>query len=54
MSPIRSDTRVQSADMDGDGDTDYMFVLNDILYIKYSHHKTPNRRTDHAIKVTEV
>ena len=53
-SPVTDITTVDTIDIDKDGDQDYIYILNDILYVKYSHLKEPDKISDSNIKVTEL
>jgi hypothetical protein len=37
-----------------DGDLDYIFILDGILYVKYSWQKVPNKIFDDTIKISEI
>ncbi len=46
IAPLRDDTRVDTLDIDGDGDTDYIYILDGTLYVKYSWLNVPNKIQD--------
>jgi hypothetical protein len=54
IAPITNTTRVDSVDIDQDGDMDYIYLLDGILYVKYSWIKTPNKIIDNSIKISDV
>lgn len=47
-------TRVDTVDIDKDGDLDYIFTLDNILYVKYSHFKTPNKANSSSSRVIQL
>ncbi len=53
-SPVTPDTHIESIDIDQDGDTDYMYVLDGILYVKYSWLNTPNKIIDNTKKISDI
>ena len=48
------DTRVDTIDIDMDGDLDYIYILDGVLYVKYSWQKLPNKIYDTSSKISEV
>jgi hypothetical protein len=54
ISPLTDDTRVDAIDIDKDGDTDYIYILDGVLYVKYSWQKLPNKIYDTSSKISEI
>ncbi len=54
ITPISSDTHVESVDIDRDGDTDYIYILDGILYVKYSWMLKPNKIIDNTLKISQI
>ncbi|MBC7503535.1 VCBS repeat-containing protein [Candidatus Gracilibacteria bacterium] len=54
IAPINSTTRVDSVDIDKDGDMDYLYLLDGVLYVKYSWMQNPNKIIDNSVKISEV
>ncbi len=50
ITPLTDDTRVDTIDIDKDGDKDYIYILDGILYVKYSWQKLPNKINDTTVK----
>ncbi len=49
IDPLTGDETVQSVDIDKDGDSDYIFILDGTLYVKSSHTKEPQKNKDSII-----
>lgn len=54
IAPVLPSTRVDSLDIDRDGDTDYIYILDGNLYIKYGHSKTANKIVDATMKISNI
>jgi hypothetical protein len=54
IAPVLPSTRVDSLDIDRDGDTDYIYILDGNLYIKYGHDKTANKIIDTTMKISDI
>ena len=52
--PITPTTRVDTLDIDQDGDLDYIYILDGVLYIKYGWSKTPNKIQDTTVKISDI
>jgi hypothetical protein len=48
------DTRVDTVDIDQDGDLDYIYLLDGTLYIKYNWTNTPNKIIDTVTKISSI
>lgn len=46
ITPLTDDTRVDTLDIDGDGDKDYIYLLDGNLYVKYSWLHRPSKIVD--------
>lgn len=46
--------RVDTIDIDNDGDRDYIFVLGGVLYIKNTHLNSPQKIIDTKITITNI
>jgi hypothetical protein len=54
ISPLQDDTRVDTLDIDLDWDMDYIFILDGVLYVKYSWKNSPNKIYDTTVKISEI
>ncbi len=54
QAPLTEDTTVESVDIDKDGDMDYLFLLDGILYIKYSWLNNPSKIIDTTQKISSI
>ena len=54
IAPVIDTTRVDSLDIDGDGDTDYIYILDGNLYVKYGWSNTPNKIIDTAVSISTL
>ncbi len=45
---------MDAVDIDQDGDMDYLYLLDGILYVKYSWIKTPNKIIDNSVKISDI
>lgn len=54
ITPVTEDTRVDSLDIDRDGDTDYMYILDGTLYVKYGWTQSPNKILDTTVKISDI
>jgi hypothetical protein len=48
------DTRVDTVDIDQDGDLDYVYLLDGTLHIKYNWTNTPNKIIDAVTKISSI
>lgn len=53
-SALTEDTRVDTIDIDKDGDMDYIYLLDGILYVKYSWKNTPKKILDTTTKIFSI
>lgn len=51
---INKEDRVDTLDIDNDGDKDYIFVLGGILYVKNTYLKNPEKIIDNKIIVQDI
>ncbi len=54
IAPVTKDTRVDTIDIDGDGDLDYIYLLDGALYIKYNLTQVPNKIVDITTKISSI
>ena len=54
IAPLTSSTRVDTVDIDRDGDKDYIYIIDGVLYAKYSHINEPNRIVDTTTKISDI
>jgi hypothetical protein len=54
MDPITPRTRVDTLDIDQDGDLDSIYILDGVLYIKYGWTHTPNKIQDTTVKISDI
>lgn len=54
QSPLTKDTKVETVDIDKDGDFDYLFLLDGIIYVKYSWLNVPKKIQDTTQKISSV
>ncbi len=45
---------MDTLDIDQDGDLDYIYILDGVLYVKYGWSKIPNKIQDTAIKISDI
>lgn len=53
-SVLTDTTRVDTIDIDKDGDMDYIYLLDGILYVKYSWQNTPKKILDTTTKISNI
>ena len=54
IAPVTQDTRVDTVDIDQDGDLDYIYLLDGALYVKYNWTKVPNKIIDTSTKISSI
>jgi hypothetical protein len=54
IAPITPQTRVDTLDIDRDGDLDSLYILDDTLYIKYNHTSTMNKILDTTLLTKSI
>ena len=54
VEPLQGDETVNTVDIDRDGDSDYLYLMDGILYLKSSHAKEPSRQKDTTLTITDL
>jgi hypothetical protein len=54
IAPVTEQTRVDTVDIDRDGDLDYIYILDGALYVKYNWTKGPNKIVDTTTKISSI
>lgn len=52
--PLTGNETAEAVDIDKDGDTDYLFIMDGVLFVKYNHTKAPVKVQDDSIKITTL
>jgi hypothetical protein len=52
--PLTPSTRIDTLDIDQDGDLDRIYLLGGVLYIKYGWAQTPNKIQDTTVKISDI
>jgi hypothetical protein len=54
VAPLTGEEKADVVDIDNDGDTDYLYTMDGILYIKRSHIKEPNIPRDMTMNISSL
>ncbi len=54
IAPVTASTRVDTIDIDRDGDLDYIYILDGALYIKYNWTNMPTKIIDTTTKISSI
>lgn len=54
IAPVTASTRVDTIDIDRDGDLDYIYILDGVLYVKYNWTKIPTKIIDTTTKISSI
>lgn len=54
IEPVTWDERVNTIDIDKDGDKDYLFLLDGSIFVKYNHTHTPNLIQEDSVEVQDL
>lgn len=54
LDELTGNEKVETVDIDKDGDMDYLYVMGGVVYVKYNHTNAPRKIQDTSIQVTTV
>ncbi len=54
IDPVNKNTKVSVLDIDKDGDNDFLFVLDNKIYLKYNYTKSPSKIEDKKFSVSNL
>lgn len=52
--PLTGNEIAEAVDIDKDGDMDYLFIMDGVLFVKYNHTKAPVKVQDDSIKIATL
>jgi hypothetical protein len=54
LDALTGDEKVDTVDIDKDGDKDYLFLMDGVIYVKYNHTHTPTKIQDDTVIINTL